>query len=213
MSYRKILVTILFLFSAPLNWADTRDNAIALFEFAEATYPELLSPAAPEIQEIQGFYVRYYPDSEIYLGVLGDNIWALGPQFGPDPIYVGKIADLISVPDSDISDLLLSNRRPQCSYYAESLFSAVEDIKRSILYTGSLQIEVDGDDCVFSSNSIPNHDFNDNSAAFATNVGAVTAEFRIPTQPGFAAEATPISLQTDNAILLNGVKIDLLAVE
>ena len=31
---------------APLLWADTRDNALALFDFAEASYPELLSPAA-----------------------------------------------------------------------------------------------------------------------------------------------------------------------
>jgi hypothetical protein len=196
-----------------LAGADTRDNAIALFDFAEAAYPELLSPAAPATEEIQGFYVRYYADTSIYLGVQGDDVWAFGAQLGPAAIYVGKLADLVTLPDTDISDALLSNRRTQCSYYADSLFSSVRDLKRNTLFSGTVSISVDNNSsqCVISSNSIPNHDFNDSSAAFATNVSAVSAEFRIPLQPAFAAAPTPISLQTDNAVLLNGVKVDLLA--
>ena len=193
------------------SMADTRDNALALFSFAEATYPELLSPAAPEVQEIQGAYVRYYSDTEIYLGVQGDNILATGGVLGPEIGYYGKLSELIAIVDSDISDALLSNRRAECSYYAENRNSSVLDIKRSMEFAGSVQITVDGSECVISTNSIPNHNFNDNSASFATNVSAVSAEFRIPIAPDFAASTTPLSLTTDNAVLLNGVKVDLLA--
>lgn len=191
--------------------ADTLDNAQAIFEFAEASYPELLSPANPEIQEIQGFYVRHYTDTNIYLGVQGDNVYAIGGAVGPDLVSVGKIGSLISVSDSDITDLLLTNRREECSYYAENRFSNVSDIKRGMQFSGSLDITVEGSECVFSSNSIPNHDFNDNTAAFATQVSEVSAEFRTPTEPAFASSVTAISLATDNAVFLNGVKLDLLA--
>ncbi len=191
--------------------ADTLDNAKALFDFAEAAYPELLSPAAPPIQEIQGFYVRQYTDTGIYLGVQGDNVYAVGGSVGPDLVSVGKIGSLITISDSDITDLLLTNRREECSYYAENRFSNVNDIQRSMQFSGSLSITVEGDECVFVSNSIPNHDFNDATGAFATPVSAVSAEFRTPTAPVFAATSTAISLETDNAVLLNGVKVDLLA--
>jgi hypothetical protein len=191
--------------------ADTLDNAQAVFDFAEAAYPELLSPAAPEIEEIQGFYVRLYTDTGIYLGVQGDNVYAIGGAVGPDLVSVGKISSLITVSDTDITDLLLTNRREECSYYAENRLSNVFDIKRSMQFTGSITMTVEGSECVLVSNSIPNHDFNDATAAFATQVSEVSAEFRIPTQPAFASTATPISLATDNAVFLNGVKLDLLA--
>ena len=191
--------------------ADTLDNARALFNFAETTYPELLQPSAPAIQELQGFYIRHYTATDIYLGVQGDKIYAYGPQLGPSVVYVGKLEDLISIADRDISDTILTNRRAECSYYAENSFAAVRDIQRNILFNGSIRITVDGTDCVITTNSVPNHDFNDNTAAFATAVAVVNAEFRIPTAPGFAASTTPISLQTDNAVMLNGVKLDLLA--
>lgn len=192
-------------------FADTQGNAQAVFDFAEAAYPELLSPPAPEIQEIQGFYVRLYTDTGIYLGVQGDNLYAIGGAVGPDLVSVGKISSLITVSDTDITGLLLTNRREECSYYAENRFSNVSDIKRSMQFRGTLNITVEGSECVLASNSIPNHNFNDSTAAFATNVSEVSAEFRIPTEPTFAASSTAISLATDNAVFLNGVKLDLLA--
>lgn len=194
-----------------LSSADTRDNAQAVFDFAEAAYPELLSPAAPEIQELQGFYVRHYTDTNIYLGIQGDNVYAIGGAVGPDLVSVGKVGSLITISDTDITDLLLSNRREECSYYAENRFSNVSDVKRNLQFRGSLSITVQGNECVFVSNSIPNHNFNDATAAFATQVSEVSAEFRIPTAPAFATSATAITLATDNAVFLNGVKLDLLA--
>jgi hypothetical protein len=195
--------------------ADTLGNANALFNFAEDAYPELLSPARPETQAIQGFYVRYYSSTDIYLGVQGDKVWALGEQLGPGVIYVGELADFndLQLSPTDISDITLSNRQSSCSYYADTLVSTVRDIKRDITFNGNLQISVDPDsnECVFISNSIPNHDFNDSMAAFASDVAEVSSEFRIPLEPAFASNPTDISLSYDNGILLNGVKLDLLA--
>lgn len=208
---KRICFALVYSSLSSIASADTLDNAQAVFDFAEAAYPELLSPAAPEIQEIQGFYVRLYTDTGIYLGVQGDNVYAIGGAVGPDLVSVGKISSLIAVNDTDITDLLLTNRREECSYYAENRFSNVSDIKRSMQFMGSITITVEGSECVLVSNSIPNHDFNDATAAFATQVSEVSAEFKIPTEPAFASSATPISLATDNAVFLNGVKLDLLA--
>lgn len=191
--------------------ADTLSNAITLFDFAEQTYPELLKPAAPPVQEIQGFYVRHYSDQDIYLGVQGDNVYVFGGPYGNVLTSVGKIDGFVTLPATDISDATLTNRRSSCTYYADKLTSSVMDSKRAILFNGSVDISVEGDECVITTNSIPNHDFNDSSAAFATNVSAVDAEFRIPIEPRFASATTAISLTTDNAVFLNGVKLDLLA--
>ena len=195
----------------PKSIADNRENAIALFNFAETNYPELLQPLAPEVQEIQGFYVRYYSETDVYLGVQGDNIWAFGEILGPEIIYVGKLSGIITLAEVDITNLNFSNRRPSCTYYADDFFSTVKDIKRNIDFTGAVKITVEGEKCIITSNSIPNHDFHDQSAEFATTVNEVSAEFRIPINPVFASGPTAISLNTDNAVLLNGVKVDLLA--
>lgn len=208
--FRTLIACSAWLLS-PFAVADSLANARALFDFAEATYPDLLRPAKPAIQEMQGFYVRHYTETGIYLGAQGDNVYAYGPQLGSSIVYAGKLGSLISVADPDISDAILVNRRAKCSYYAEKIFAAVRDTKRNILFSGSVQIRVDGSECVITSNSIPNHDFNDSSAAFTTNVSAIAEDFRIPLQPKFATTTTPISLQTDNGVMLNDVKLDLLA--
>jgi hypothetical protein len=210
--FRKLIgATLAILLISHQAIADTRSNAIALFDWAEAQYPELLTPAGAQVQEIQGFYARYYSDNDVYLGVQGDNVWALGPSLGSEIVYVGKIDSLVTLLDTDISDAILTNSRESCAHYADKLFSAVQDVKRGILFSGSLDISVDGAECVFTTNSIPNHNFNDSTASFATDVAAVSAEFRTAIAPVFAASTTSLTLSYDNAIMLNGVKIDLLA--
>lgn len=191
--------------------ADTHTNAIALFEWAETQYPQLLSPSDTQVQEIQGFYARYYADSDVYLGVQGDDVWALGPSLGSNIVYVGKIDSLITLLDTNITNAILTNRRASCTYYADKLFSAVEDVKKGVLFSGNLDISIDGSECVFSTNSIPNHDFNDSTASFATDVAEVAAVFRIALEPVFASSSTALTLVYDSGFMLNGVKIDLLA--
>ena len=97
MTKNKRLLTAIILFYLPiLVNAETRDNALELFKFAEANYPELLDPMGPETQEIQGYYVRYYENTQIYLGVQGDNVWAVGGSLGDEVKLYGKLKDFIA---------------------------------------------------------------------------------------------------------------------
>lgn len=64
---------------------------------------------------------------------------------------------------------------------------------------------------LISSNSIPNHDFNDGARSFPNNVGEVNESFTFTASPAPAASTTPLTINRDNAILLNGVKVDVLA--
>ncbi len=213
MILRRLLAFVACIGLASSLGADTRENAITLFQFAEANFPELLNPPNPETQEIQGYYARFYEGSGIYLAVRGDAIYAQGNYLGDTLQLVGTLQDFIAdqLVETDLSDAILTNRRANCSYYADNSFSSVRDLTRNILYAGDITISVDGEQCVITTNNIPNHDFNDSSAAFATDVSEVATEVRIPIEPVFASAITEISLTTDNAIMLNGVKLDLLA--
>lgn len=76
-------------------------------------------------------------------------------------------------------------------------------------YNVNLEISVEEDYCVFATNAIPNHDFNDGNRSFPNTVSAQSDEYRIPTSPQLASTTTALSLQIDNAIMLNGVKVDI----
>lgn len=111
----------------------------------------------------------------------------------------------------DITDAILSNRSANCEEYVNQYVSYVNDIQNDTNFEGSLDIEVADGKCTFTSNAIPNHDFNDETAAFATDVSEQSLSFSITANPTEASEATALSLTYDNAIILNGVKLDELA--
>ena len=111
----------------------------------------------------------------------------------------------------DISNAIFTRKEVSCLSYVGSYFAQVKDIKEDKDFTSSVVIEANSSDCVFSSNSIPNHDFNDDQAHLATPVAEVSESFNIPGSPTASASSTALSLAYDNAVLLNGVKLDVLA--
>ena len=111
----------------------------------------------------------------------------------------------------DITDKTLVNRSANCGDYAARFSSDVKDVNNNTDFKGDLHISREGDKCIFTTNEIPNHNFNDAAQKFANNVSAQNRVFEVSTMPAFASAATEISLLVDNAILLNGVKVDLLA--
>ncbi len=111
----------------------------------------------------------------------------------------------------DITNAIFINRSGNCADYVEHYQSNVLDVNNSTLFDGDLVISVLNNKCIFQTNNIPNHDFNDGGQAFPNDVSAQNNSFEITTNPSHANSVTDISLQTDNAILLNGVKVDLLA--
>ena len=109
----------------------------------------------------------------------------------------------------DITDLIFSNQDGNCTSYANTYLSDVADVQRSISFMGSLTITASGGKCLFETNAIPNHDFN-NGGSFATAVSAQNARYEMTSSPEIAANPTELILG-DDAIFLNGVKLDLLA--
>lgn len=115
------------------------------------------------------------------------------------------------MPDAvDIKDRVFASRAPSCAERAGSYYADVRDLGRNVSHRAEIVIEDRGDACVITSNSLPNHDFND-MGQFATRAAAVTESFTIPANPEFAEAPTALSLRVDNAIFLNGVKLDVRA--
>ena len=75
---------------------------------------------------------------------------------------------------------------------------------------GTFTVEVSNGTCEFTSNAIPNHNFND-SGGFVNGVREQSQSFTVTANPKKNAASTALSLRYDNAVLLNGVKVDLLA--
>lgn len=111
---------------------------------------------------------------------------------------------------TDITDANFTNVSTNCSQYAGSYSSNVLDIKNSIEFMGDIIITDNGSSCTIISNDIPNHDFNDQTAAFATNASEQNKSFTISQSPTFAGSITDLNLGQVNAIFLNGVVLDIL---
>jgi len=111
----------------------------------------------------------------------------------------------------DITNVLFTSRAANCSEYADDYQSRAKDVNQDTLYTGSLKITLEGDKCLFSTNAIPNHDFNDGSRTFRNPVSEQDVVYAVPQTPMKASKVTELSLRQDNAVFLNGVKLDLLA--
>ncbi|WP_111980228.1 YHYH protein [Algibacillus agarilyticus] len=113
--------------------------------------------------------------------------------------------------DIDITNATLTKRSNSCADYLNNYTSSVLDVNEATMFNGDLRITLTNTKCVFNTNAIPNHDFNDGSLAFPNSVSAQDDLFEITSTPTKAATATELSLNYDNAILLNGVKVDVLA--
>ncbi|MAF83429.1 MAG: YHYH protein [Gammaproteobacteria bacterium] len=111
----------------------------------------------------------------------------------------------------DITNVVFDERSADCADYVNGYTASVLDIGRSLGFSADIVVTNDDDSCTLTSNNIPNHDFNDASASFATLVSEVSQAFAIPRNATLAATPTPLSQQTYNGIMLNGVPIDILS--
>ena len=111
----------------------------------------------------------------------------------------------------DITGVTLTSQSTNCTDYANSFTSLANDVGNNAAFSGSLQISVTNGSCVFETNAIPNHDFNDVAQTFPNNVAPQVDQYTVSASPVVAGSPTALSLTRDNAVLLNGVKIDLLA--
>jgi len=110
----------------------------------------------------------------------------------------------------DITDAILTGRAPSCADYVDTYSARATDVQGARTFAASVEITVSGDRCVISSNAVPNHDFNA-TGRFATRFAEQSQTYSVPISPTFAASPTALTLRYDNAVFLNGVKLDLLA--
>jgi hypothetical protein len=108
----------------------------------------------------------------------------------------------------DTRDIILTNLSGDCADYAATYEADVTDVKRDVAFASNLTVVANGGSCSASANSIPNYDFDDDTANFATAAAEQDLTFSIPRNPEKAASSTGLTLLTYNAIMLNGVVLD-----
>ncbi|MEM1347417.1 MAG: YHYH protein [Myxococcota bacterium] len=111
----------------------------------------------------------------------------------------------------DYRDQILTRRSGDCADYVGTYMAAVGDVMTGDMQTSMVEIMATDDACMFDVNSIPNHDYQDGMARFATPVSPVERTFSVPRMPQMAAQATQLTLRTYNGLMLNGIVVDLLA--
>jgi len=92
------------------NWAGYFTNRVnfarvdALFDWAEQNYPDVF-PGKEVSFEVEGFYARYYPATETYLGVKDETfdqktttrIYTMGGLFGNEPKLIGDLEEYLAI--------------------------------------------------------------------------------------------------------------------
>ena len=111
----------------------------------------------------------------------------------------------------DIKDVVLTNLSGDCADYSKSYQAKVSDLGLQTNYLSVFNVSDDATSCSVTSNDIPNYDFNDDSAHFATPVAEQNIVLNIPRNPTAAPSQTELSLSYYSAVMLNGVVLDQVA--
>lgn len=112
----------------------------------------------------------------------------------------------------DITNAIFVETSGDCADYNNTYDAVVFDVQDETETAFVLDVVISNDDvaCTLSSNNIPNHDFNVNGN-FADVVVETPQAFTIPRNPTIAASATLLDQQSYDAVMLNGVPLDLLS--
>lgn len=89
------LILILLLWPL-LSWGESLSDSNKLFDFAEQTYPEFFSPPGGKTYRLENYWVRYYPNTEVFIGTLDDKVYVYGEIF-QGLLEVGRIQDFIDL--------------------------------------------------------------------------------------------------------------------
>ncbi|SET57288.1 Protein of unknown function [Nitrosomonas marina] len=79
-------------------------NSNKLFNFAEVVYPNYFSPAGVETTTLDEYLVRYYPNTNTYIGTKDEGVYVYGNVFG-GLLNAGVITDFIE-PEVNSDELL-----------------------------------------------------------------------------------------------------------
>ncbi|MCA9713465.1 MAG: YHYH protein [Myxococcales bacterium] len=121
----------------------------------------------------------------------------------------GETGETGETAGEDITGVVFTRRSSDCADYVNDYTATARDIQRDQEFAATVSVSQDGSQCVFESNTIPNHDFDDATASFATPVAEVPRTLSIPRNPSAAAAPTGLTLDSLDAVMLNGVVVDL----
>jgi hypothetical protein len=110
----------------------------------------------------------------------------------------------------DITNANLTSREATCADYAAKNTATATDVQERLRYKATTTITTNGRTCSITSNAVPNHDFNA-TGRFANPFSQQNQQYKITAKPKANRTPTALDLRTDNAIFLNGVKLDLMA--
>ena len=94
---------------------------------------------------------------------------------------------------------MLTERDANCQSYVAGYRSDALDVNNDLLFEGDLAISVVDDKCVFTTNLIPNHSFNDGATAFPNPVAIQTDVYSVSAAPTAAASSTALSLTAESS--------------
>ena len=116
-----------------------------------------------------------------------------------------------AVSTPNITDKIFKNTSLDCASYANNYTGIAFDQGRSKYFSSSISITANDDKCVIDTNGIPNHEFNDSGINFVNNVNTVNRSFSFSRKPMLLDSVTQLSQSKWDAIMLNGVTVDLLS--
>jgi hypothetical protein len=90
-----------------------------------------------------------------------------------------------------------------------SYSASVRDLTRSQCSDSEVNVTADECSCTITSDNMPNHDFNDSSANFRADVVKQSNQFVLSRRPLKAAQNDALSAQMWDAVMLNGVVVDI----
>ncbi|MBV0913426.1 YHYH protein [Anianabacter salinae] len=128
------------------------------------------------------------------------------------PLVAALAGACLAVPAyaHDMTNEILTDRSANCAAYVADNTARATDVQNNRTFAANVTVTANGSTCRVTSNAIPNHDFN-RTGRFHTPVQEGAQTYTLPAAPQRAARPTALSLTYDNAIFLNGVKLDMMA--
>lgn len=93
---KKILLFIVFFTYSLQAFSSNLDDSNKLFIWAEENYSVYFSPAGEGTFKIENYLVRYYKDTDTYIGTLGQDVYIYGDIFNGLQ-HIGSIGDFIEL--------------------------------------------------------------------------------------------------------------------
>lgn len=143
------------------------------------------------------------------------SLFACGSSDSNDNTAAEEIEDVetttpVEIAAVDIKNAIFTNISGDCADYDNSYIADVTDVQEATDFELDVVVSSDDSLCTITSNNIPNHDFNA-TGNFASLTVATSQVFFVSRAPDVASSTSALSQQQYDAVMLNGVPLDILS--